>query len=228
MSAGKNKINLSVDAVVFGYDKETGLSLTLIKRKNPPFQDAWALPGGLVKYAESLENAVQRELKEETGIQVNYLEQLYTYGSPDRDPRNRVVSVAYYGLLRQSQYQLYADTDASDARWFNVDQLPILAFDHQQIVDTAILRLKNKITYEPIGFELLDQKFPFIQLLTLYETIRGKKLDRRNFKKKFLQLGILEELPEKHSSGKGRPGAVYQFKKKAYFELKNKGMIFEV
>ncbi len=228
MSAGKNKINLSVDAVVFGYDKETGLSLTLIKRKNPPFQHAWALPGGLVKYAESLETAVQRELREETGIQVNYLEQLYTYGAPDRDPRNRVVSVAYYGLIRQSQYQLYAASDASDAQWFNVDQLPNLAFDHQQIVDTAILRLKNKITYEPIGFELLDQKFPFIQLLTLYETIRGKKLDRRNFKKKFLQLGILEELPEKHSEGKGRPGAVYRFKKKAYFDLKEKGMIFEV
>jgi len=228
MSAGKNKINLSVDAVVFGYDKMTGLSLTLIKRKNPPFQDAWALPGGLVKYTESLEAAVQRELKEETGIQVNYLEQLFTYGSPDRDPRNRVVSVAYYGLIRQSQYQLHADSDASDAQWFNVNQLPKLAFDHQKIVDNAILRLKNKITYQPIGFELLDQKFPFIQLLTLYETIRGKKLDRRNFKKKFLQLGILEELPEKHSSGKGRPGSVYQFKKKAYFELKEKGMIFEV
>lgn len=228
MSAGKNKINLSVDAVVFGYDKKTGLSLTLIKRKNPPFQNAWALPGGLVKYAESLETAVKRELKEETGIQVNYLEQLYSYGAPDRDPRNRVVSIAYYGLIRQSQYQLHADTDASDARWFNVEQLPKLAFDHQQIVETAILRLKNKITYEPIGFELLDKKFPFIQLLTLYETIRGKKLDRRNFKKKFLQLGILEELPEKHSSGKGRPGSVYQFKKKAYFQLKEKGMIFEV
>jgi len=174
MSAGKNKINLSVDAVVFGYDKKTGLSLTLIKRKNPPFQNAWALPGGLVKYAESLETAVKRELKEETGIQVNYLEQLYSYGAPDRDPRNRVVSIAYYGLIRQSQYQLHADTDASDARWFNVEQLPKLAFDHQQIVETAILRLKNKITYEPIGFELLDKKFPFIQLLTLYETIRGK------------------------------------------------------
>jgi len=186
------------------------------------------LPGGLVKYGESLEAAVQRELQEETSLQVNYLEQLYTYGDPDRDPRNRVVSVAYYGLIRQSQFQLHADSDASEARWFNINQLPPLAFDHQQIVDTAILRLKNKITYEPIGFELLDQKFPFIQLLTLYEVIRGKKLDRRNFKKKFLQLGILEELPEKHSSGKGRPGSVYQFKKKAYFKLKKEGMVFEV
>ncbi len=228
MSAGKNKINLSVDAVVFGYDKETGISLILIKRKNPPFQGTWALPGGLVKYEESLETAVQRELKEETGIQVNYLEQLYSYGAPDRDPRNRVVSIAYYGLIRQSQYQLYADTDATEAKWFNINQLPKLAFDHHQIVDTAIRRLKNKTTYEPIGFELLDQKFPFIQLLTLYETIRGKKLDRRNFKKKFLQLGILEELPEKHSAGKGRPGSVYKFKEKAYFELKEKGMVFEV
>lgn len=228
MSAGKNKINLSVDAVVFGYDKETGISLTLIKRKNPPFQGTWALPGGLVKYEESLEAAVHRELKEETGIQVNYLEQLYSYGAPDRDPRNRVVSIAYYGLIRQSQFQLYADTDATEAKWFNIHQLPELAFDHRQIVDTAIRRLKNKTTYEPIGFELLDQKFPFIQLLTLYETIRGKKLDRRNFKKKFLQLGILEELPEKHSLGKGRPGSVYKFKEKAYFELKEKGMVFEV
>ena len=131
-------------------------------------------------------------------------------------------------MIRQSQFQLHADTDATDAQWFNINQLPELAFDHQKIVDTAILRLKNKITYEPVGFELLDQKFPFIQLQTLYETIRGKKLDRRNFKKKFLQLGILEKLPEKHSSGKGRPGSVYQFKKKAYFELKKNGMVFEV
>jgi len=228
MSEGKYKINLSVDAIVFGYDPENGIALLLIKRKNPPFQHNWALPGGLVKSDESLETAVQRELEEETSVQVNYLEQLYTYGQPDRDPRNRVVSVAYYGLVRQSQYQLYADTDAADAKWFNISDLPILAFDHALIVDHAIQRLKTKLSYEPIGFELLDKKFPFVQLRKLYEAVRGKAVDRRNFKKKFLQLGILEELPEKHSVGKGRPGNMYRFKEKAYFDLKKKGMVFEV
>lgn len=221
-------IRLSVDAVVFGYDPKDGIALLLIQRGTPPYQGDWALPGGQVRYDESLETAVQRELKEETNVHVNYLEQLYTYGAPDRDPRNRVVSVAYYGLVRQSNFQLYADTDAADARWFNIKKLPKLAFDHDTIVATAIERLKNKIFYEPIGFELLDEKFPFGQLHKLYEAVKDDKIDRRNFRKKMLQLGILEELKEKHSDGRGRPGSFYRFKQKEYFKLKEEGMVFEV
>lgn len=221
-------INLSVDAVVFGYDASEGLSILLIKRKGNPFKGSWAMPGGLVKENENLESAVHRELKEETGIEVNYLEQLYTFGKLKRDPRNRVVTVAYYGLVRQSNFELYASTDAEDAQWFNINGLPKLAFDHGKIADVAIQRLRAKISYQPIGFELLDEKFPFSDLHRLYETLKGHSIDRRNFKKKFLQLKILEELAEKRSEGKGRPGSLFKFHKKKYFELVEKGMIFEV
>lgn len=221
-------IRLSVDAVVFGYDVERGLSVVFIKRKFEPFKGEWAIPGGLVLQNETLETAVQRELKEETGIELNYLEQLYTFGDPNRDPRNRVISVAYYGLVKQSSFELYVDTDAEDAQWCNVNDLPALAFDHAEILSLAIKRLRTKIRYEPIGFELLDDVFPFSELHKLYEVVLSQEIDRRNFKKKILQLGILEELNEKISQGKGRPGSLFKFNKKAYFELKEKGINFEI
>jgi len=221
-------IRLAVDAIVFGYDPKNGISVLLIKRKYDPFQGEWALPGGLVLEHESLETAIERELKEETGIQVDYLEQLYTFGEPGRDPRNRVVAVAYYGLVNQSHFELYASTDAEQANWFQTEDLPSLAFDHQSILKKAIERLRSKITYEPIGFELLNDKFPFSDLHRLYESVLGIELDRRNFKKKFLQLGMLDELDEKVSQGKGRPGSLFRFNKEKYFYLKKKGMSFEI
>lgn len=224
----KPHINLSVDAVVFGYESNSGLSVLFIKRKIAPFKGEWALPGGLVLATENLEQAIERELEEETGIKVNYLEQLYTFGDLKRDPRNRVVTVAYYALVRPSKFELHAATDAADARWFNIDDLPSLAFDHEKILDTAINRLRAKISYEPVGFELLDEKFPFSELRKLYETIKGLAIDRRNFKKKFLQLDILEELSEKRKVGKGRPASLFRFNKKRYFELKKKGILFEI
>lgn len=224
----KPTIRVSVDAVVFGYDSKHGLSVLLIRRKYDPFKGRWAVPGGLVNENESLETAVKRELKEETGIQVNYLEQLYTFGDLGRDPRNRVITVAHYGLVKQANFNVYADSDAEEAQWFNVSERPPLAFDHDDILDMAVERLKGKISYEPIGFELLDDKFPFSELHKLYETIYGKTIDRRNFKKKFLQLNILEELDEKVSHGKGRPGSLFRFNEKKYFTLKEKGMNFEI
>ncbi len=227
--AGFQNIHLTVDAVVFGYDQKEGLSVLLIKRKIEPFQGQWALPGGFVIEAESLEAAVERELLEETGIQVNYLEQLYTFGLPERDPRSRIVTVAYYGLVRRSNFELFAATDAEDAQWFNIDELPKLAFDHQKIFDYALQRLRNKISYEPVGFELLDEKFSLSELHSLYETLRGQSIDRRNFRKKLLQLDILEELKERpDSKGRGRPGLLYKFNREKYFELKQKGILFEV
>lgn len=220
-------ISLTVDAVVFGYEPGGGLAILLIKRKGAPFKGRWALPGGFVKKDESLEDAVERELSEETGIRVNYLEQLYTFGKPGRDPRNRVVSVAHYGLVKRSAFRLSASTDAEEARWFMMDGLPETAFDHAQIIEKAVERLRAKLSYEPVGFELLDEKFPFSELQKLYESIKGQTLDRRNFKKKFLSLGILEELSEK-SAGKGRPGSLFRFNRKKYFRLKEKGMVFEI
>ena len=222
-------IKVSVDAVVFGYNSLEGLQVLLIKRDVEPFKNSWALPGGLVLDDESLEDAVTRELQEETGVHINYLEQLYTFGKPGRDPRNRVVSVAYYGLVRPDGFELKADTDANDAQWFAMKELPVLAFDHALILQTAYERLQGKVMYEPIGVELLDERFPFSDLEKLYSTLLGRTVDRRNFKKKILKFGFLEETTEKQVlTGAGRPGNLFQFNRKKYFELKEKGINFEV
>jgi 8-oxo-dGTP diphosphatase len=224
----KQDIKVSVDAVVFGYDQEKGISVLLIKRKNEPFQKMWALPGGLVLNKESLDDAVNRELKEEAGIDVNYLEQLYTFGTPDRDPRNHAISISYFGLVRPQDFQIAAQTDAEDVAWFNIKKLPRLAFDHKRIIDVAIKRLRGKITYEPVGFELLDKEFPFSDLEKLYQTLLDQEIDRRNFKKKIVSLGILEELDETIQRKAGRPARLFKFNKKKYFELKEKGYNFDI
>ncbi|MBU2929280.1 NUDIX hydrolase [Winogradskyella psychrotolerans] len=220
-------IKLSVDAVVFGYE-EGNISVLLIKRKYEPFKGEWAIPGGFVFNEESLEEAVERELHEETGIKINYLEQLYTFGKPSRDPRGRVVSVAYFGLVRPNAYKIVASTDAEQVQWFNINELPKLAFDHKVILKAAIERLQGKITYEPIGFELLDKKFPFSDLEKLYTTLLGRDIDRRNFRKKIVGLNVLDELDEKVSKGSGRPANLFQFNPKRYFQLKEEGIIFEI
>ncbi len=229
MSKTQN-IALAVDAIVFGYSKKDGVSVLLIRRKYEPYKGDWALPGGFVQYEESLEDAVERELLEETGVNINYLEQLYTFGQPERDPRKRVVSVAYFGLVKSSQFQkLRATTDAEEARWFNIKELPELAFDHLFLLESAIERIRGKIVYQPIGFELLDKKFPFSDLEKLYATLLDRQIDRRNFKKKVMKLGILDELDEKaKSEGAGRPGNLFQFNKKTYEKLIENGMHFEI
>lgn len=224
---GEQAIKLSVDAVVFGYE-EGNISVLLIKRKYDPFIGQWAIPGGFVLNKESLEDAVERELFEETGIKINYLEQLYTFGKPDRDPRGRVVSIAYFGLVRPNAFKIYASTDAEQVQWFNINELPKLSFDHKKILKTAIERLQGKITYEPIGFELLDKKFPFSDLEKLYTTLLGREIDRRNFRKKIIGLNVLDELDEKVSKGSGRPANLFQFNQKRYFQLKKEGIIFEI
>ena len=223
----RQNIRVAVDAVVFGY-KDRTLNILLIKRDIEPFKNSWALPGGLVLNDESLEDAVERELKEETNVRVDYLEQLYSFGKVDRDPRNRVVSVTYFCLVKPEYHTIKADTDANDVAWFAVDELPELAFDHQFILDMAIDRLRNKLTYEPIGFELLATKFLFSDLEKLYMTILDKKIDRRNFRKKILSFEILEELPEKVSEGRGRPANLFKFNQKQYFKLQKEGFLFDI
>ncbi|WP_299524629.1 NUDIX domain-containing protein [Winogradskyella sp.] len=223
----KQSIKLSVDAVVFGYE-DGEISVLLIRRKYDPYKGKWAIPGGFVLNDESLEQAVERELQEETGIKINYLEQLYTFGKPSRDPRGRVVSVAYFGLVRPNTFKIFASTDAEEVQWFNINELPELSFDHEEILNMAIKRLKDKITYEPIGFELLDKKFPFSDLEKLYTTLLGRPIDRRNFRKKIISLNVLDELDEKVSKGSGRPANLFQFNQKRYFQLKKEGIIFEI
>lgn len=220
-------LKLTVDAVVFGYE-EGVISVLLIKRKYDPYKGKWAIPGGFLLDGESLEDAVQRELQEETGIKINYLEQLYTFGDLDRDPRGRVVTIAYFGLVRPNTFTIFASTDAEQVQWFTIDQLPELSFDHEKIFKMAIARLQAKITYEPIGFELLDKKFPFSDLEKLYTTLLGRPIDRRNFRKKIIGLNVLDELDEKVSKGAGRPANLFQFNQKRYFQLKKEGIIFEI
>ncbi|MBU2951090.1 NUDIX hydrolase [Tamlana agarivorans] len=223
----EQSIKLSVDAVVFGYESGT-ISVLLIKRKYNPFKGKWAIPGGFVLNDESLEEAVERELREETGVQINYLEQLYTFGNPKRDPRGRIISVAYFGLVHPNAFKIYASTDAEEVHWFKINELPELSFDHKEILDLAISRLQSKITYEPLGFELLDEKFPFSDLEKLYTTLLGRAIDRRNFRKKILKLNVLDELSEKVSKGSGRPANLFKFNEKRYFQLKKDGIVFDI
>jgi 8-oxo-dGTP diphosphatase len=223
-------IKVAVDAIVFGYSKSDGLSILLIKRKYEPYKNAWAIPGGFVLESESLEESVKRELQEETGITVNYLEQLYSFGEPNRDPRQRVISVAYFALVNSSLFsELKASTDAEEAQWFPINKLPTLAFDHKKIVQVAIERIKAKVRYEPIGFELLDKKFSFADLEKLYSVLLARTIDRRNFTKKILSLGLLEDTGELAvNSGAGRPSKIFKFNKKRYLQLLKDGMHFEI
>jgi 8-oxo-dGTP diphosphatase len=215
--------------VVFGYTAEKSISVLLIKRTIEPFIHDWALPGGFVLNGETLEDAVTRELLTEAGVHINYLEQLYTFGRPERDPRGRIISIAYFGLVNPTNFKLAASSDAEDARWFDIKNLPALAFDHGEIVATAVKRLRNKIRYEPIGFELLDKKFPISDLEKLYETVLDRPIDRRNFQKKMNHFGILmgHNEKQKHPSA-GRPAKLYSFNEERYFQLKQEGIMFEI
>jgi 8-oxo-dGTP diphosphatase len=219
--------SVTVDCVVFGLD-EGDLKVLLIERGEPPFRGKWALPGGFVRMDESLDQAARRELKEETGLSDVFLEQLYTYGQVTRDPRGRVISVAYYALVNLSGRALHASTDASSAAWFAVSDMPSVAFDHADILARALLRLKGKVRYEPIGFELLPAKFTLSQLQRLYETVLERELDKRNFRKKILSMGILVETDEIQQDVAHRAARLYRFDEERYKRLRKKGFNFEV
>ncbi len=220
-------IALTVDCVVFGFDVGD-LKVLLIEREIPPFKGKWALPGGFVLVDETVEDAARRELEEETGITKLYLEQLYTFGELNRDPRERVVTVAYYALVKLSDHRIRAASDAAQAAWFSVDDLPKLAFDHARIVDMALTRLQGKVRYQPIGFGLLPPKFTLSQLQHLYETILERPLDKRNFRKKILSMGFLLELDEIEQDVAHRAARLYSFDRKKYEQLVRAGFNFEI
>jgi 8-oxo-dGTP diphosphatase len=205
----ESKISVTVDIVIFTI-VEGQMRVLLVKRAIPPFEKEFALPGGFVHEDESLEDAARRELVEETGTKDVYLEQLYSFGDVGRDPRGRVVTVAYYALIARDKSPLLAGSDAAEAQWFPVDDLPQLAFDHERIVNYALLRLRNKLEYTTVGFELLPHKFTLSQLQSMYEAILGKGLDKRNFRRRIETLGLVKPLKEWQYTGR-KPAQLYTF-----------------
>ena len=220
---------VTVDCVVFGLDlDQQDLKIVLIQRKAEPFAGMWALPGGFVRMEETLEQSARRELQEETGISKLYLEQLYTFGDPGRDPRGRVITVAYYALVKLTEHAIQASADAQNVGWYSLSDLPELAFDHDKIIATALARLKGKVRYQPIGFELLPAKFTLSQLQRLYEIVLERPLDKRNFRKKILGMGLLVQTSETQKDVAHRAARLFRFDEERYRRLVKQGFNFEI
>ena len=215
---------IAVDVVLFTI-QDGILKVLLVKRQQAPYRGMWALPGGLVDSGESVDAAALRELQEETNISNVYLEQLYTFGEPDRDPRGHVITVAYYALVNWQQFQLRTRRRVSQADWFPIKRVPQLAFDHGQIVEYALERLRNKSNYTTVGFQLLSRQFTLTELQRAYEVIQGTRLDKRNFRRKMLQLGILKDTREFRAMGRQRPARLYTFTEPKVVKLQEKGII---
>lgn len=205
--------SVTVDVLLFTID-EGELKILLVKRNEEPFLDFWALPGGFVKMTEDLDTAAKRELLEESGVKNLYLEQLYTFGNPSRDPRTRVITVTYMALAANTDWKLKATGDAKDVDFFPVDKLPKMAFDHTEIIKYGLQRLRNKLGYSNIVLGLLPSSFTLTQLQKVYETILKTKLDKRNFRKKILSTGLLVSSGKKLEGIAHRPAMLYSFKNK--------------
>ena len=217
INTGNAKI--TTDIVIFTIE-DGELKILLVKRKYEPFKGRWALPGGFIKEGETLEETARRELSEETGVSGVYLEQLYTFGEPKRDPRGRVVTAAYFALAPKHLMNLSASSDAEDAKLFSVKKHPELAFDHEKIMQKALHRLQNKIQYTNLSWSLLPNAFTLSEIQAVYELIWDKKVDKRNFRKKMLTLGLLKPLSKERTGLRQRPAKLYAFKTKTYVELR--------
>lgn len=200
---------VTTDIVIFTI-RQDELKVLLIKRAMPPFQGHWALPGGFVNLDESLEAGARRELEEETGVKDVYLEQLYTFGAPDRDPRERVITVAYYALIPSDKIEIRAATDAEGVSWFGFEEVPKLAFDHERILKTAHERLAAKLDYSTIAFQFMPRTFTLSELQQVYELILREPVDKRNFRKRVLSLKLIEETGEERKTGAHRPAKLYR------------------
>lgn len=206
---------IATDVIIFRIESNN-LQVLLIKMKKKPFTDMWAAPGGLVKGDESVEMSAKRNLYDKTGVKDIYLEQLYTFGGVDRDPFGRVVSVAYFALLPQGiKLDLKTTDEYGDVAWFSVSDLPELAYDHKQIINAALDRLRSKLEYTNIVYSLLPQEFTLTDLQSVYEMILDKKLDKRNFRKKILSLGMIKKTGNKTIGGAYRPAELYKFIKRS-------------
>lgn len=213
---------VTVDCVVFGL-ADDDLNVLLIQRDLEPYQGAWALPGGFVKIDEGLEDAARRELEEETGVRDLYLEQLAAFGDPGRDPRERVITVAYVAIVNLFEHPVAAATDARNAGWFHTDELPALAFDHATVLAAAQGRLRAKVHREPIVFEFLPEKFTLRQVQSLYETILGEELDKRNFRKKIQSTGLLIATDEVEMDVAHRAAQLFRFDRDGYETRRDEG-----
>lgn len=213
--------SVTVDVVIFSLVDED-LRVLLVKRKHAPFADMWALPGSFIRIEESLEEAAVRALADKTGVTDVYTEQLFTFGEPDRDPRTRVITVAYFALVPHDAIQHRPGRDTTDTAWFSVFEPPRLAFDHAEILDYALTRLRYKLEYTSVGFQLLPDIFTLTELQRAYETILDEQLDKRNFRRKILSADILEETGEKQKEGEGRPAMLYRYREDAVAEVKTR------
>jgi len=209
---------VTTDIVIFTI-RDAQLKLLLIKRKGEPFKGMWALPGGFLQLDESLEEGARRELEEETGLSGVYLEQLYTFGHPERDPRERVITVAYYALIPSERIHLRAATDAEAIGWFAMDEMPTLAFDHPKIVNVAHHRLVAKLDYSTIAFQFMPGEFTLAELQGVYEMILQEEVDKRNFRKWVLAMEKIEETGDVRRDGAHRPARLYRVKNPGMVEI---------
>ena len=216
--------SVTTDCVIFGFDG-VKLKVLLVERGMAPYKGRWAFPGGFLNMDESAEEGALRELKEETGLEGAYIRQFHTFSAPQRDPRERVITIAYYALVRMQEVK--GGDDASDARWFGLDEVPPLAFDHDQILRKAEKTLRQQIHFEPVGFELLPEKFTIKQLQNLYEAILDMRFDRRNFYNKMRRLGMLELTGDTANPSQRREANLFSFNAEKYAELKSKGFQLE-
>jgi 8-oxo-dGTP diphosphatase len=219
--------NLSIDCVIFGFENDR-LEVLLIQRAIEPSKGDWALPGGFILKEEDLDKAAERILSETSGLENIYLEQLHAFGDINRYPDRRVITIGYYALVSPDKYNLHPGIDTSEVKWFPFSKLPSLPFDHKNIITEAINKLRTKVRYQPIGFELLPKKFTIPRLQLLYESILDTKFDKRNFRKKLSKMGLLIKLDEKDKNNVKRAAHLYKFDNKNYKRFVKKGFIFDL
>jgi hypothetical protein len=218
---------LSIDSLIFGF-KKNELDILLVQHGEGISKGKWALPGGWIKYNEGIDDAAYRILNDLTGVSNIYLEQLRAFGDLHRYPSKRVITIAYYALVKPEDYTLHAGFTASDAKWFKISEIPRLPYDHHKILESALAYLRHKVRHEPIGFNLLPRKFTLLQLQELYEAILQKKLDKPNFRRKLLKMNLLDPCKEKQTEVNHRAASLYRFDKKSYERLTEKGFTFEL
>lgn len=223
----KSVINsITIDCVIFGFDKGS-LEVLLIKHGQGIKKGEWGLPGGWIKEEEGIDSAAHRLLKELTGLDNVYLEQLKAFGEPNRFPLGRVITIGYYALIKRENYNVIAGYTASDVKWFKIEEIPTLIYDHNEIFKVSLNQLRNRVRQAPIGFKLLPEKFTLLELMRLYEEILGTEMDKPNFRRKILKMKLLVDIKEKEKNVSHRAAKLYKFDNKIYEKLTNKGFNFE-